>query len=98
MADNAEGDWAKGAVRDVDPHDFIIAQVVVRGGWVRCPFCRVLLDFCPIRCSCLGPSRLECPQCSRVLLSHRKEWADTPWKERGGFVWLSLGYLVVVAV
>src|SRR5262249_27717468 len=76
----------------------MIAEVVVRGGWVRCPFCRLLLDFCLLRCTRLGPSRLECPRCNHLLISHRKEWAEMTWSERWAFVWDSLLYAVSVSV
>jgi hypothetical protein len=98
MAAERERDWTKDEVPQVDPYDLLIAQVVARAGFVRCPFCRVLLDYCPFRCSCLGPSRLECPRCGRVLISHRKEWAHLSGAERWELLWITLGYLAGVCL
>jgi hypothetical protein len=90
-----ERDWTKDEVPRVDPYDLLVAQVVVRAGFVRCPFCRVLLEYCLGRCTLLGPSRVECPRCGRMLRSHRKEWAEMSGGERGNFLWLSFAFTLL---
>jgi hypothetical protein len=74
-------------------------EVVVRGGgFVRCPCCRALLEFCVWGYSGLGPSTVQCPHCEEVCLSHRRNWAEMAWRERFQYVWLSFAYMGAAAL
>jgi hypothetical protein len=45
----------------------------------------------------LGPSLLQCRRCGRLLLSHRREWADRTARGKAWYVNVSLVYVVGLA-